>query len=344
MKRPVLDSAARDYALSEAAIDAALELTGARPHAAAWRSFTARLATGAGIAALGSGAIFFVAANWQALHVLGRFAMVQAALLACIAAAWWRPPPERIGRAGAIVAIFATGALLALFGETYQTGADLFELFFAWAGLALPFALAAQAGAAWAIWWIVLDVALALYCGWLGPGHFLWAWLDRGGIGKPAMLLVPAAANLAGAALFFHVGRTRFAPHAPRWLVRLLAAIGFGYGTAASMLAVLEDRGTRGAMQTQDMAVVLAFATLSIATAMATLRAKRDVFPMTLVIGSWIIVSTTMLVRSVRFEDAGGLFLVAAWIIATSTASGFLLMRWVKAWNLEDDEAPEASA
>ena len=38
----------------------------------------------------------------------------------------------------------ATGALLALFGQTYQTGADVYELFLTWALLGLPLVIAAQ--------------------------------------------------------------------------------------------------------------------------------------------------------------------------------------------------------
>ena len=69
-----------------------------------------------------------------------------------------------------LLAVLFTGALLALFGQTYQTGADLHELFFTWAALALPFALAAVSGAVWALWWCVLNVGLGLLAvrsGWI---------------------------------------------------------------------------------------------------------------------------------------------------------------------------------
>src|SRR5882757_2549062 len=46
-----------------------------------------------------------------------------------------------------------------------------------WALLALPFALAGLSGALWAVWWSVLNVALALLCGWLGPDHFVWRFI-----------------------------------------------------------------------------------------------------------------------------------------------------------------------
>ena len=42
------------------------------------------------------------------------------------------------------MAAVAVGALLAVFGQTYQTGADPFELFLTWALLIVPWTLAAR--------------------------------------------------------------------------------------------------------------------------------------------------------------------------------------------------------
>ena len=345
MKRPVLDDLARDYSLNEGAIALALDLTGARPDRAAWRTFAIRLMNAAGIAALGAGAIFFVAANWQHFGILGRLGLLQAALLGCAGLAWWRPPPHMIGRSALVLALLLTGALLALFGLTYQTGADVYELFLIWAALGLPFALAGRSGAAWATWWVVVNVALALFCGWLGPGDFMWGWLDRWGVGKPAMLLLPFAVNLAGAALFLYLAHTPFAEHAPRWLVRMLTTFAFLYGTVASITAMTGGWWREAHMTGQNTVIVMLFAAASIVVAAMTLHAKRDVFPMALIIASWIAVSTVLIVSGLKLRDLGGFFLIALWLIGTSTGAGMLLMKWVREWRIDDDEqAPEASA
>ena len=151
----------------------------------------------------------------------------------------------------------------------------------------------------------------------------------------------------AGAALFDYLGRTRHAAHAPRWLVRLLLSPGFIYGTVATIAVVAGVKWGRGEVSSseQNAFVVVFFALVSAALAGATLRARKDVFPMALVIGSWIAITTAILVTQVTFRDVGSLFLVAAWLIGTSTAAGFLLMRWVREWRIDDDkDAPEVSA
>src|SRR5258706_9043558 len=126
MKRSTLAQLAQAYRLSEPAIALALDLSGGRPDAAAWRAFAIRLLNAAGIAAAGAGAIFFVAANWQHFGVIGRFALLQIAFAACVGLAWWRPPPHPIGPAALVLATLLTGGVLALLGQSYPTGAHLY--------------------------------------------------------------------------------------------------------------------------------------------------------------------------------------------------------------------------
>lgn len=336
MKRSVLDDLAGSLHLSEPAVALALDLTGARPDTPAWQAFALRVLNAAGIAALAAGIIFFVAANWQDYGLIGRFAILQAAFLASIAIAWVRPPPAAVGQAALVLATLVTGALLALFGQSYQTGADVHELFFTWAALALPFALAGRSGAVWATWWTILNVALALYGGLQAPNHFIWLLLDRFGVDQAGYLLMACFVDLAGAALFLHLARTRFAEHAPHWLPRVLASYGFLFGTAACVFAIVNDgrvfSTTAAKVGTHDMGVIVAFAVACAIVGAATLRARRDVFPLALIAGSWIAISTTFLVRHMKLADLGSFFLLAIWLIGTSTAAGFLLMRWVRAW------------
>jgi uncharacterized membrane protein len=295
-----------------------------RPTPAEWRAFAARLLNAAGLGALGAGVIFFVAANWQARGLLGRFALLQAGLLICIAAALWRPPPQRAGQAALLLATLFVGALLALFGQSYQTGADVHELFFTWALLALPFAVAALSGAVWAVWWSVLNVGLGLLCGWIGMDHFFWRVIDSWGWDRAALLMLPCLANLLGAGLFLMLRDTRFADAAPLWLLRFLLTLGLAYGSAASLPHITN--------QDQGATMLPLYAAISIGIAIATWMRRQDVFPLTALAGSWITISTAWLAHSMRLNDIGELFVIAMWLIASSTAAGMLLMRWLRQW------------
>ena len=326
MKRSMLDQLVLERRLDATAAAMALDASGARPDAAAWRAFLARLLGGAGIAGLVLGVIFFVAVNWQDYGVMGRFALLEAALIAAAGVALWRPPPSPVGHAALTLAVLASGALLALFGQTYQTGADVYELFFIWAALALPFALASASAPTWATWWVVLDIAMALYCGLEDTSFGRLIFASRLGIDRPMLLLFACLVNLGGAVLFDHLGRAR-------WLVRLLATFGFLFGTIACITAILGGSLARGSgVSGQDAFVILLFAAASAGIGYATLRMKRDVFPMALVSGAWIAISTALFIKQMKFDDLGAFFVLTLWLIATSGAAGYALMRWVREW------------
>jgi uncharacterized membrane protein len=115
--------------------------------------------TMAGAGCTGLGLIFWVAANWSLLSRFGQFALLQTLVLAPCAglAAYGR------GRAAlGLLALAATGGLFACFGQTYQTGADPWQLFAVWASLALPLACLARADTVWAAWALIVLVAIGL--------------------------------------------------------------------------------------------------------------------------------------------------------------------------------------
>jgi uncharacterized membrane protein len=112
-------------------------------------------------AALGGfGLILWIAANWETFGRSGRFALLQGAVLSMCIGALWRPA-LRVPLA--LVALLATGALFAYFGQTYQTGADPWQLFALWAALTLPLCLGLRSDVLWAPWVLVVLTAVALW-------------------------------------------------------------------------------------------------------------------------------------------------------------------------------------
>lgn len=112
-------------------------------------------------AALGGlGIVFWIAANWQVLGRYGRFALLEVFVLAMCAGALWRPAARApLG----LLALLAIGGLFAYFGQTYQTGADPWQLFAVWAVLALPLCIAARSDVLWAPWALVVMTGISLW-------------------------------------------------------------------------------------------------------------------------------------------------------------------------------------
>lgn len=161
---------------------------------------------------IGLGLVFWVAANWDSLGRFGRFALLQGVVVVTgIAAVIGQPPAfglrsSPLGRPGglmradwrappAVLVFLATGALFAYFGQTYQTGADPWQLFALWAALTLPLALGLRSDLVWTPWVVVSFVAVAMWVHAHG-GH-RWSLDD---VGVAVHLLAWGAAGLVVAA------------------------------------------------------------------------------------------------------------------------------------------------
>lgn len=111
-------------------------------------------------ALVGMGVVMWIAANWDTWGRVGHFALLQALVLATGLGAALRP----VARAPlGLLALLGIGGLFAYFGQTYQTGADPWQLFALWATLALPLCLGARADVLWAPWALVAMTAIALW-------------------------------------------------------------------------------------------------------------------------------------------------------------------------------------
>jgi hypothetical protein len=333
LKRSELDRLAEFYSLDAERTQALLDLAGARPSRAEGLHFLGACLRIAGVLSLAAGLVFFVAANWSRIDVVGQFALVEAVLLACVVTAFLKPPPGFIGRGAVFLAFIATGALLALFGQTYQTGADVYELFLSWALLGLPLVIAAQWGVATAAWIVVFNAALLLFCGWHPTGGLLWAIF--GGVQfRPAHLIMGAAwVNLA---LWFAF---EFRPVAavPAWVRRLLLSCAFGFGTWGGMLGVAGGDIVFDDLRS-DPAAVLALAAAIAAVVAHAVHRRDDVYPLAVVMGTFIIVSLVWLARVVEFRDEGTFLFMALWLIGTSTAAGRILTSLARKWRTEGEK------
>lgn len=113
-----------------------------------------------GAALGGLGIIFWIAANWESLGRAGRFALLQAVVAVTCAGALLRPG-ARLPLS--LLAMLATGGLFAYFGQTYQTGADPWQLFAIWAALTLPLCLGVRHDALWTAWSLVFITGVSLW-------------------------------------------------------------------------------------------------------------------------------------------------------------------------------------
>lgn len=290
----------------------ALEVAGALPSAAQWRQFLDRLLLFMGVVLLGAAAVFFLAYNWQDLGRFAKFGLVELALAATLGALWHFELERPAGKAALLLAALLAGALLALVGQTYQTGADTFELFAAWAVAILPWVALGRFAVLWVLWLALANLAVSLYFqtfrGVLGiafgPERQMWV-----------LFALDGAALLA-----WEVAARSIEWLRSRWAPRLIATLAAALATALAMLAILD----REAAAWIDSALWLAWAA---GTYTVYRRVVNDVYMLALGALSVIVVSATFVAKQMEFREAGSFLFMGLFVIALSAAAGYWLRR-----------------
>jgi uncharacterized membrane protein len=129
-----------------------------------------------------------------------RFGLAQVLQLLVLALALRAGPASRYGKLLVTAAIVLVGPMLALFGQTYQTGADLSDLFRGWAFLTLPWVLASCFAPAWLVWLVVAEAWLVAHVHAFDLWWRIWfgftpTWLLACAFNVVALLLWEAAAE-----------------------------------------------------------------------------------------------------------------------------------------------------
>jgi uncharacterized membrane protein len=133
------------------------------PDRAGWRLFLDRLTLWLGTLALAAAVVFFFAFNWDSLGRLAKLGLVEAAIIGALLACWRLGLDSAAGKAALTLLALLVGALLALTGQIYQTGADTYELFAWWAVLILPWILVGRFTPLWLVWLALLNLAAWFY-------------------------------------------------------------------------------------------------------------------------------------------------------------------------------------
>lgn len=329
VSRRLLARAGEERVLSTEAIRIALDLSGLRPGASETRDFAVRVMKFAGVISLATGIIFLVAFNWQQLGLYGRFAVVEIPLLLALAAAWVKGTERLSGRLALILAVLLTGALLALFGQTYQTGADVYELFLGWTVLALPWIIACRYAPAWALWILLVNLAALLFAFAAGqqPSLF-WLFASRRGL---TVWTVPLLLNIAAYCALEVLRERKAWGFGERWLTRGTVAIAMAFGTLVAIIAIVEFR----ASSTFDNAVpALLFIAASAGLGGYAYKRREDLFVFAVLALAWVVTTTTLLGK-ILFQhepNAVTLFLIAIYVIGASSAAVAGISRIGSAW------------
>ena len=286
--------------------DEVLRAAGMLPTPAAWRGFLGQLTLWLGTIALAAAVIFFFAFNWDDLGRFTKFGLVEGAIVAALIAAWRVDLDGAVGKAVLLLLALLTGALLALTGQIYQTGADTYELFAWWAVLILPWVLAGRFSPLWLFWLGLLNLATFFYCtlSW-DEDQVLWGLFALNSVA----LVAWEAAHRAGIAWL-----------QDDWPPRLAAVAGGVMATALAIWAIVDSDPARG------------LGAIGYAVWLASLYGwyryvRPDLFMLAGGVLSLVVAITVFLGEHLLDNDSAGGFLFVGLVVIGMSAGGAI---WLK--------------
>lgn len=280
--------------LSADKIPAALTIAKVNPDSLAWRSFLDRLLLWSGGLALAVSLLFFIAYNWIEMGRFAKFAIVQVCMAATIGAYWKLGTHTTAAKVALLMASIFLGVLLALYGQTYQTGADPWQLFFVWALLMLPWAIIARFSAIWVVWLVLLNISVILYSQTFG-GLF-WLLFDS------VLETLWFVFGLNGLALIvWELLSNKWQWLAERWVTRLLAVASLAPLTWLVLYAIFDDKS--------GVASGLCWIAMMAGLYFSYRKLRQDLFVLAVVFLSGIVVAVALPSKHMMFDWNAGSFL-----------------------------------
>jgi len=299
------------------------DLPGASERILRWGLFWHALSARSGVLFLVAAIICFFAYNWAAMPAFLKFGLIAGLMAAAGALSLSRGFLSTAGSLGLLACGLLAGALLAVYGQIYQTGADAWELFRAWTLFLLPLAVIGRRAGLWFALWLTATLWAGLY---LQQSAEV---LDTYDAAERLLFLITL-----GQSVFFIAWEAAVhvfaAPNRPflqaRWLPRCLGFLLILF--LAWVLAVhIVDR--HNDYHYTGMYAAL-YAALLLGGTYWYVRVSRDLFLVAAGLLSILVVLLSLFVRADLF-DIGGLFLIVITVIAYAAGAGKTLMALHKA-------------
>ncbi len=198
------------------------------PDNSSWKKLIEQLLIWFGGLALIFAMMFFIAFNWDEMGRFAKFALVECAIIVCLIAYWKLNFNKTASQTGLMLASISLGILMALYGQTYQTGADPWQLFAYWALLISPWVIVARFSAILILWVFLINISMLLYYQLMGR-FFIFT------LGSKDSLFWMAFLFNALVWLTWELASKKMAWLNKRWAVRLLAT---ATGVPATLLLI----------------------------------------------------------------------------------------------------------
>jgi len=312
---PRLRLLASEGVLSREALERALHLTGVLPDAARWLRVVSVMLLLLAAAFTLSGVIFFFAYNWADMPRFAKFGLIELVMLALVALAFYRGLDHIVGKVSLLGAAVFVGALLAVLGQVYQSGADSYALFLTWALLIGGWVVIGRFLPLWLLWWGLLNLTLGLY------------WQQRLPYDETVLWQTLFVLNAVWLFLW-EIARNRTMNWLQsRWFPQLIGLATFVMIMIPTLEVIWGNR---------DNSVMLSAPLLYGGFVLATIffysRRLHDLFMLTVCAFSLIVIFTSIVTESINSSGFGVYLLLSLLVMGQAAVAVNLLMRVRHSW------------
>lgn len=270
--------------------------------------------------------VFFVAYNWMALGKLGKFGLVEAALVLTVLG-YALLAHRGIFKLGQplllLIASLITGSLLALVGQVYQTGADSWQLFFGWAVLIIPWVITARLPALWLLWLGLINVSFLFYTS--AAGFLVTSAVSFDLLRLLVLTAVNLVALILGLMAFKGKAQPKLSGRSLHWSLYLIAIVVMFWATRLGLFSVfLFEKGVATPISLAAWAGIMAFFYWRF------YRQQVDLLMLTLLSSSVILVLMVMASQYIAPHLGDAALFVMAFLLIGLTA---LAVNWLRQLN-----------
>lgn len=110
-----------------------------------------------------AGIVFFCAYNWADMGRFFKFSLLLVLIIATVAVALFANVKQIIKQAALFAASVLVGCLFAVYGQVYQTGANIYTLFLGWTIAIVPWVIISVFPPLWMLLLVLMNATMILY-------------------------------------------------------------------------------------------------------------------------------------------------------------------------------------
>lgn len=265
-----------------------------------------------GIGFFVTGVFFFFAYNWDAMHKFVKLSIVELLLIISLFFAIRYRKKAIISNILLTTSSLLVGAMFAVFGQVYQTGANAFDFFLGWTIFITLWTIVARFEFLYILFFILIHLCIRFY-----TEQLAFYWSEKTEIYYHTLLSVIYF-------IFFSLTASRFSWK--HWFIQLLTLSSFFFSTTAICIVIHSSYHLHSLGITALYIIILAY-TLYFALQ------HKSIFFLSVLALSVIIVGASLLLKV--NSDSSMFLLVSLYIIASITATIMKLLSLQKKWKHE---------